>query len=327
MIKRFFILSFIFAILNCSAQLINTNPVEISVGPCNFNSSVVKQNKIKKIELVIVDKPDGSIIIDRGATQGYEFDTIGRLTRYYYTILNKTESEEVDVPAVRKKGRIVEPATTKKVFKYFNDTISATILYDSLDRVIAKRIKTGDYFEAFYYEYNEHGDIKKELHCKETNVSENKKEFKLGVQTILSSETFEYTALTPTQIKKRCLNDEGREYKKVIINYDSKGNKLSESSEFIVSWMHEDQIFQYDGNGKLKEQTHTSNQSGNVKEQFLFENAVTGFVLSEKKLKNDVLLTEASYLYDETNNLVKSQVSRDHKNASIGIIKYAYTFY
>ena len=52
--------------LAASAQLISTNPVEIGIGPASFNATVVKQNKIKKIDVVIVDKPDGEVIIDKG---------------------------------------------------------------------------------------------------------------------------------------------------------------------------------------------------------------------------------------------------------------------
>ena len=79
-------------------------------------------------------------------------------------------------------------------------------------------------------------------------------------QNVLSSETFEYTTLTPTQTKKRCLNDEGREYKKAIINYDIKGNKLSENYEYIVSWMYQETTWQYDENEKLLKRTFKNNE-------------------------------------------------------------------
>ncbi|MGZ4159126.1 MAG: hypothetical protein ACXVED_19350, partial [Bacteroidia bacterium] len=129
------------------------------------------------------------------------------------------------------------------------------------------------------------------------------------------------------QIKKQCLNDEGREYKKAIINYDEKGNKLSENYDFIVSWMHQENIFQYDSNGRLQEKTSTSNESGDLKEYSVYEYDPKGILLSEKRFKNDALTFEISYLYDETFTLLKSEVSRDHKNASIGIVKFAYEYY
>ena len=275
----------------------------------------------------MVDKPDGMVIIDKGAEKGYEFDENGNIIRYYYTILKKTQSEEIELPAIKRKGRIIQPAKIKTLIHYINDTIFINVFYDTKNRIITKRVKTGDYYDAYYYEYNEQGQIKKELHFKETNISENKKDFKLGVQNVLSSETFEYTALTPTQIKKTCFNDEGREYKKAIINYDATGNKISETYEFIVSWMRLETIYQYDPNGKLLKRAYESNESGNVKEFSIFEYGKNMVLLTETIFKNDKLNYEINYLYDDTNTLIKSEVNRDHKNASIGIVKYSYTFY
>ncbi|MGZ4157783.1 MAG: hypothetical protein ACXVED_11630, partial [Bacteroidia bacterium] len=141
--KNITVLFFSFVtIINCNAQLINLKPVDISVGPLNFSPDIIRQNKIKSIVLDIVDKPDGSVIIDKDATQGYVFDTKGRLTNYYYTILNQVQVEEVDVPALKKHGKIIRQATTKEVARYINDTINVNVFYDSINRIIAKRLKS-----------------------------------------------------------------------------------------------------------------------------------------------------------------------------------------
>jgi hypothetical protein len=297
------------------------------VGPINFNPEIIKKNKVKTIVLDIVDKPDGKIIVDKDATQGFEFDEEGRVSRYYYTILNRVQATEVDVPALKKRGKVVRPATTKTVLKFVNDTIFTNVFYDLLDRVILKRSRSGDYYDAYYYEYDDKGKIKREMHCRETNISENKNVFKLGVQTILSSETFSYENLTPTQVKKKCFNDEGREYKKGIINYDAKGNKLSESYDFIVSWMHQEGLYEYANNGNLIRRILKTNESGEMKQESTFDYDANNHLITEKKLKDAVILNEISYLFDEFTKLVKSHVDRDFKNASIGIVKYAYTFY
>ncbi len=325
--KRLFTFFFLLTIIHGQAQLISTKPVEIPVGPVNFNPDVVKQNKIKSIVLDMVDKPDGSIIIDRDATQGFEFDTNGKVVRYYYTLLARTETQEVDVPAVKKHGRIIRPASTRTILKYVNDTVFANVFYDDESRVITKRTRIGDYYDAYYYEYNEKGKIKKETHCRETNISENKNEFRLGVQTVLSSETFEYEQLTPVQIKKKCINDEGREYKKAIISYDTKGNKLYENYDFIVSWMHEESDYEYNEQNYLVKKIYINNQSGEVRLESIYEYDANGSLTSEKKMKGTEVLNEVSYLFDDATKLVKSQIDRDFKNASIGIVKYAYTYY
>jgi len=325
---KFTFFLFLLICASSSAQLINNKPVDIPVGPVNFNSEVVKQNKIKSIVLDIVDKPDGSVIIDKDATQGYEFDADGKLTRYYYTILNQTQAQEVELSEIRKNGKVVRPAGTNTILRYINDTIFVNVFYDARSRIICKRLRTGDYYDAFYYEYNENGKIKKEMHCRETNISENKNEFKMGVQKILSSETFEYTALTPTQLKKQCMNDEGREYKKAIINSDEKGNILSENYEFIVSWMRQENTYKYDSTtNRLTERTFLSNESGDVKTKSIFEYDKNGVLLSEKKFRNNVFTDDINYLYDDTNTFIKSEVNRDRIHSSIQIVKLAYTFY
>jgi len=324
---KFLTYLFFLAVLPCSAQLISTMPAEISTGPIRFNPEIIKKNKVKTIVLDIVDKPDGKIIVDKDATQGFEFDEKGRVVRYYYTILNRTQATEVDVPALKRKGRVIRPASTKTVMKFINDTIFTNVFYDNLDRVILKRSRSGDYYDAYYYEYNEQGKIRKEMHCRETNISENKNEFRMGVQTVLSSETFTYENLTPTQVKKKCMNDEGREYKNAIINYDAKGSKLSESYNFIVSWMHQEGLYEYNANGLLVRRIMKSNESGELKQESTFEYDAAGHLITEKKIQDTIVTNEISYLFDDFTKLVKSHIDRDFKNASIGIVKYAYTFY
>jgi hypothetical protein len=326
-LKKYLLLNFILLFISAKAQLISTKPTDIPLAPKNFNQDVIAKNKIKSILLVIADKPDGSVIIDKGATQGYEFDRTGKLTRYYYTLLTNTQRQEVDVEPLIRRGKVIRPASTRIITKYINDTIFVNVYYDDKDRITCKRAKTGDYYDAWYYEYNEQGKISKELHCRETNVSENKKEFKMGVQTILSSQTFVYTVLTATQTKKSCLNDEGREYKKATIITDAKGNVLTESYEFFVSWMKEEISMKYDATGRLTEKKYYSNESGDINSENVYEYDKTGLLISEKKSKNNVLLTEVNYLFDESTSLVKSEVNRDHKNSSIEIVKYDYSFY
>ena len=326
-IKTILTILYLFVFFSSTGQVINLKPIDVSLGPINFNSKYIKENQVKSIVLDIVDKPDGSVIIDKDATQGYEFDSLGRLSRYYYTILNKSVSREVAIPSIVKRGKVIRAASTETKTEFVNDTIFVNVYYDNKSRVICKRVRTGDFYDTYYYEYNEKEQLKKEIHFKETNISENKKEFKLGVQSLLSSETFQYTQLIPTQIRKSCLNDEGKEYKKIIMNYDAAGNKISESYQYLVGWMYQEATFKYDANNRLIDRTMSSNENGEQKQHSVFIYSDRNTLLTEQKYKGDQLIMEVSYLYDEANVMIKSQINRDFKNASIGIIKYSYTFY
>ena len=130
-----------------------------------------------------------------------------------------------------------------------------------------------------------------------------------------------------SQIKKQFLNDHLNVYKKAIINYDDKKNKLSENSEFIVSCMRQENNYEYDNNNRLLKQIYVSTENGEIKIESVFEYDKNGNLVSEKKFKNDALTLEIHYIYDDKNILIKSEVDRDYINTIVLIKKYEYTFY
>jgi len=111
------------------------------------------------------------------------------------------------------------------------------------------------------------------------------------------------------------------------LNYDKNGNLISETVNYIVSWMRQETIYDYDAQNRLISKNYSGNVNGNEKAETIYEYDSKGLVLSEKWFLNNELRNEISYLFDENNILVKSHLNRDHKNASIGIVKYAYSFY
>src|SRR6202008_2229613 len=95
----------------------------------------------------------------------------------------------------------------------------------------------GNYYEATYYDYNKAGKVVREMRAKETNTSGDKNMFMLGVQNILSEEKFEYQKTGDLQYKKKCLNDEGRIFKEIIVNVNEKGQPLLFNEAFTVTWI------------------------------------------------------------------------------------------
>ena len=107
----------------------------------------------------------------------------------------------------------------------------------------------------------------------------------LGVQTVLSEEKFEYENLTPTQVQKKFLNDEGKPYKQGILNFNN-GKPLDESYQFIVGYIRSGVNYKYDSQGKLIEIFSTDNSSGYNTEKIIYEYDNIGNVKTEKKFKN-----------------------------------------
>lgn len=276
-------------------------PINKSVEP-SFNKKFVADHKIKNIKALVASKADNDIVKEMGIVQGYEFDGLGNTTKTYTAQLNTN------------------------TLSY--DTIATKIYYDKDQNIILKRSNKGVFYDARYYEYDENKKLKKETHCRETNSNIDGPEFKLGVQLILSQESFKYDSLGPYQWKKTHLNDENRVYKQGIINKDSIGRIVEENYNFAVGWIKIKINYKYDTLGRMIGRTNWTNENGDIKEDLLCEyDQAHGNLIGEKKFRNDTQTEEASYLYDEQKKLLKSVVTRYPLEKRIGIVKYSYEFY
>lgn len=274
----------------------------------------------------VVDKPDGEIIRDKGLAQVYAFDTEGNLTRQYFNEITALEKTEIEIPAVYKKGKVIKKAHTKIDYQYQYDTLGTEYFYSSNGYLKMKRVCFGNFYNSTYYEYFGDGLVSRQTLCKETNIAKPGEPFKLGVQTVISEEKFQYENLTTTQIKKIFLNDEGKPYKQGILNF-SGSKPMDESYEFVVGFIRSGVTYKYDTHDRLIEKKMTDNSSGNSVEKITYEYDANGNVTSEKQFKNGTQTDEIVYLYDQNKKLMTSQIDRQLQKASIKIIKYEYTFY
>jgi hypothetical protein len=325
MIKKISLLS-ILVFLHCfsPAQMIDTHPSDIYSGELSFNPFSIGENKIKTITMRITSKPDEKIIEDRGLVKVFEFDSTGLIKKFYYTKIKKAEQTEVTDYYI-KRGRKIPYTRTQ--FTYTYDTVFTYFYYNKLRNLILKRTLDGNFYETWYFDYDSLGKIKRQLRCKETNESENKNEFRVGVQTIISDEKFDYSILSNTQIKKKCLNDEGKPYKEVIINLDNAGRKLEENTIFIVGWMRMNNSYRYDSTGRLQEKILVTNSGSETKEVWLYAYDSTGKLMVQKYSRNNERVYEMNFLYDPATTLLTSEVTRFFKEKSISIMKYEYVFY
>lgn len=313
------------------AQIIKYTACDLVIAEPSFNSGYIKNQKIKSIKINLSTKTDNEVIIDKGLTKCFEFDTSGKISKIYFTeVKNILRKDVIPAPVPgstkQKKGKL-KTLSPEGQSRYSYDTVVTDFYYNDLQQLNIKRTLEKDIYYSWYYEYDDKGNIKKEQKIRETNEGSSTTDFKLGMQTLISLESFEYLVLSDKQIKKKCLNDEDRIYKEGIINYDDKKRKIDENYEFIVSWVRIGNSYKYDDSGRLIEKTYSSNATKDLKEIHVYEYDSKGNILLERKIINDIKTNETSYLYDENKTLLKSHLNRDFVNGTIGIAKYSYSFY
>ncbi len=293
----------------------------------NFNFDYIKQHNIKTITFDILDKKDLEVAVDKGLINHYDFDTLGRLTRFYYTAIGKTIVKEYHSQPVRRHHKIISEGGVYYKNDFTYDTISTRFFYDTPGHLILKRYNDGNYYEASYYEYDSTGHAIRELRVKETNASPDKSVFQLGMQNTISDERFEYLPTGKKQYKKKCLNDEGRVYKEIIVDENEQGQPIRFNESFTVTWINQETKFTYNEQQQLVLKTYQSNSNGMLNIKDTYEYDPKGNILTEKQYKNELLQNELSYLFDESDNKVKSFLNRDHINKSIRITKVYYKLY
>jgi len=309
------------------SQHVVTNTDKKYEGELSFNEDYIKQNKLKALTASVANKPDNKIIEDKGLIKGYEFNAEGKQTRFYYTVIGTMQKKEIEIPPVYRRGKKVSGGYTKSVFTYSYDTISTRYIYNEKKHLIIKRTRYGDSYSSWYYDYNEEGMVVKQINARETNLNRWENDFKLGVQSVISKEEFQYEKLSDKQLKVKCLNDEGRLFKTIIINKDEKGRVLNESHEYFVGGIMQEYKYEYDAKGRVVKTSYGSNENGNkqMEHQYIYDDKNN--LVTEVSLRASVKTNELSYLYNENTGSLKSLLDRDFENKAIGIIKYTWTFY
>lgn len=292
----------------------------------NFNFSEIKKLKIKSIVFDLVDKKDFQVAEDKDLSRHYEFDSLGRLTRCYYTVVSRIIEKEVHSAPVYRRRRMVNAGgiSLKNVYEF--DTLTSIFLYDNKSNLTCKRLRDGNFYTATYYWYDSINRVSRMLSCKETNTSLDKSVFVLGTQQILFDERYKYVVSSQNQYKKLCLNDENRVYKEVIIDLSTKRLPLKYNESFITTWINQVTNFSYNDKDLLVEKTYTSNAGGNIelKETYEYKNDLLD---TEKHYKNNVLQSETGYVYDAGTNILNSFVTRDPLSKSLQIVKLIYSYY
>src|SRR5262249_49397347 len=161
---------------------------------------------IKRITYDIIDKKDFEVAIDKSLMESYDFDTNGKVSRYFYTTIIKTIEKEVYTPPVYRKRRRISGGGTHVENVYLYDTVSTSYFYKRNNLILKRYFDGFNYYESRYYRYDSAGNLTKELRFKETNNSKDKSIFILGNQVQLSEDSFQYHKYSNGQLKCTYLN-------------------------------------------------------------------------------------------------------------------------
>lgn len=304
--------------LICQTLLVNAETAFENQLP--FNTEYINREKIKSITFDILDKKDLQVAEDKGLLNYYEFNCHGKLTRFYYTTIIKVIQKEYYTASRKNRGG---HSYTRNEYTY--DTVSTSYFYNDSKDVKLKRYNDGFYYESYYYDYTIDGKVEKEKRFKESNVSPNRYEFKLGTQFLISEESFIYKDIGKNQYKKICQNDEGRAYKEVIYTLNDDQQIISINEQYIATWITQVSTFEYNKKGQLTKAIYKSNSNGDIEQIRTYEYDANDCLLTEKHYKNGVLLRIISYVTD-ANKKVNSYLIHEPANKNIRIVKLYYQY-
>ncbi|MDZ4664991.1 MAG: hypothetical protein SGJ15_08965 [Bacteroidota bacterium] len=319
----------VFMSYHVTAQLLFPDHNTVFKKEYTFSPQYISKNQIKKIVFEILDKKDFEAPVDRRLVENYEFSSFGFLLRFYYTDIIKTIEKEVNVPAQYRGRRKIKSAYSYMANDFIYDTISTTFMYKELsNKLLMKRGHLGSgFYDTRYYRYDSIMNMIEETRYKETNVSQSRNDFILGSQVLVSKDSTTVLKYTEEQTKIIYFNSERRPYKEQIILKKNEHVININESYVAASWIQQNQQFEYNVTGQMTQAVFNSNANVNLSYKHTFDYDKNGWLLTEKRYKNDILLTESSFVNDTTSSLVNSIVIRDFANKSIRIIKMKYSYY
>lgn len=321
-----FVLLFFLSPLIASAQLflpIDDDPFGV---PVRFNADSIRKHKILSITANIQYKPDDHKIEDKGLKEYYEFDSVGRLSFYWRNRVKSYGEETIEHEAVYRKGKRIRAAWTETKYVYRYDTVFVYYYYDNLQRLTCRRQCQEDFYHTWYYIYNEDGSVARQTHCRETNVGQGHSSFRLGVQTIISQEDFDYKRFSPTQIKQLCLNDEGKPYKETMMLFDKQGRPVDFREAYTAGGIRIVSSWEYDSIGRTSAITYTSNAGGDFTEKTYYRYDSLGRITAVQRYEDGKLKDDFTYLYREREPVAYAYINRRHLEAGIDIVKMEIRF-
>ncbi len=265
----------------------------------NFKDGTIRSNKISKITLDYLTKPDGATINNDGIEKQYIFDTAGKI------------SEMISITKVNED-------------KW--DTVKCMYYYNNLGNLIIKRTQIGDFYDTWYYKWNNEKLLQTETHIHETCGFTNDGTFKVCTQKIISADSFAYISY-PKQLQQYAYNEDNKIFQKTITQYDENRRFMSRNSHYAVGWLYSQVDLNYDSKGNIISYNNTGNLNGDMNKSTTIKYDSIGRIDEQGIWVSGKQRHRIEFMYDNATGLITNKLDRDNDKAAIYIVKFSYEMY
>ena len=265
-----------------------------------FNPSFLAKNNVAAMRGTLSRKESMQPIYSTGLIEVFSFDSTGLLTRRVKTFR-------------RRGGRV--------------DTSSVFFKYDDVNRLIWQNTRQNNLFDAYTYTYDSLGRMVGEAHHRGEDTSRTYQAFEPGEEFLINQEQFSYDSTTTRQITKSFLNNEGKPYKQVILDFDTLGNLVEQTTRFVLTGRRQTSTRTFDDLGRLVSITDFSNLGTRVEKRYDYQYDELGNVDEETLTINGKLTTTRQFVYDEVTLMLKAMLVKDEATIRIDILQFEYEFY
>lgn len=294
------IFAFIFLLCSCtcySQEFIASR--NLFGNELTFKREFIYNNKIKSVTAEHFVKRDNEKMYPKKTIIKYEFDTLGRLVK-----------------------QITFEKTPGK------DTSIIDYEYNLRHQLIRKRSSDNFGLFSFYYTYNESGFITSETYVREIIIPVDDIMLRPPPkQYPLATEIYQYEYLTPTQVKRKVLNNNGLPYEEAIYNYSRTGKLLDEYHKLIITNRIKKSNYIYDEKENLVSIEDYNNYAGENITRFTFGYDKQGNIITLTRTLQNKAPEKSELLYEEKAGQVTARISRNEETRTIDIVKYGYEFW
>jgi hypothetical protein len=261
-----------------------------------FNTSFVKQNKIKSITGYYSTKADLDYIRKTKDTYTYEFNETGQLIREFKVM--------------------------------FKDTSISTYFYTDSGELSILRRSDKNGFHSYHYTYDRKGRILAEEYRRDINKKKALGKFELDKSFIVSTDRFEYVDFDSLRYKKIFYNSAGKIFKEEFYYLNEDGYLLKIEGRLKMGSAYNSTTFNYDYKGRVSEKIKIVKLMGEKTEKWVYEYDDHDNVQAQFYYKNDAYTTEHQIVYEPETMLLKAVIMRDEPTNFLTILQFSeYTYF